>query len=571
MHEDNYYPWLSIWFEPSETIRHVMASGRLKIITIILFVAEGYVTTWMMPGLPTHSIFFGALLGVLLWPMTAFIALVYYLLGRLFRGQARYKEVFAVLVLSTIPNIAASIIVWIAGAPLLEKILDYGVGLWVGILIVAMYATVENFSKVRALVVMLLTALVVVMIATLIEHYMKTENSAKHAPNAEMYHKIIRQKVDANASAKTISELVVAGYDYVMDSDEAFRAYSVRYLDMFQTDTWQRNTMKTRDKMWLDAFAQSEMSDESLDPFFEQIIAFNNQGQEGNTTWNLIAKEIPDNYIEYLDKKLQVMLESNITVPMVTLYDETGNRIRDMNHSRQFFVSQIYNRIGDFYSDEQGVDSWALRYTKKGIKACPLNPNTLHMTSYYDNNATANVARYDRIMRLINGHEELYEYATTALYNNLGYQIYEANMTQRYDTALTLLQDAYDKDSDFTNSLATISCIYEYKKKQVKSYQVLEKEALNFLNSSDKALENQLTRYWVFVRRLISVSYDLHDYGMTQYVCEKYLKIKDADYEECQTDLDAIAKLSPEAKSHPIYSVWEKYDDQLDEAFMEAK
>ncbi len=437
-------------------------------------------------------------------------------LGKLFRGQAAYRQIVALTAASSLIAMVPSIL------SLLDTVTSTGISrivllsgnavfnLWSTILFVVMLTHVEKFAVWKGIVVTLILGGAVGGVVAALNR-IDIGHGSLDIPS---YIQTIQKDLDNNVSAKKIAAKVIAGYEGVYGSDEAFLSYSDRLFDLFVKDPWQ-----------------------------------------------LVRKDLPDNYVEYLDRKLQQMLTRPIATPPVTLYTPDGETIEDANRSRRYFVSEVYKRIGEFYDEEQGVSNWALRYAEKGLKVCPDNPDLLFLASYYDTNATANVARYDRVLKLIAKSDALLDREISALYNNLGFQIWEANMTRRYDEAIGYLQKAYDSDHDKVYSLANIASILLERGEVPKAYQTLEKEVFRFLDMDRATAEEVSKYYWIFVRNIIGTSFKAGDYAMTKEVCARYLTWVDTAYEECLKDLDKIDKTPRTAWPTPRYPVWRHYQE----------
>ncbi len=556
----DYSPWITIWFEPAKTIDGVRKGNHYRSTLFLIILVGALVTFW---GDKTfhNPVVLSVMVSVMVLGCAILIALmtlVIFWIAKLFKGKATYRDVFAVVVLDAIPDLIPSLFDSL-NISALNSILNTGFGIWSIIIFIAMLSHVEQFSKWKAFAVFIIEMLIIGL-GVYVFMQVSKEKHISPAERIQMLHNL--QKRHTKADLDALPPLAIDGYDDVYDSGKAFQEYSQELFDLFETNTWKSATMKTRDKQWISALTEANVTQEDLDPFFDQITAMNDEGNEDNQTWNLILKEIPDNYVEFLDRRMQMLLESNVTVPLVTLYTPEGKAVRDMNHSRAYFVSTIYHRIGEFYDEEQDASNWALRYELKGTKACSLNPNTLYLSSIYDDNASANVQRYDRVMKLIQVDDTLLDYVTESLYNNLGFQIYEANLTHRFDEAIGYLEKAYAMDNTYVYSLVTISAIKKRRGHLKEAYQTIEKEAVKFIEMDDKAISDLPKNYWIFGQDLIDTSFEARDYNMTRYVCKKYLKIHDPKYEECLSDLKKIDKLTAGKKRKPIYSVWQQYENK---------
>ena len=557
----DYSPWISIWFEPAKTIDSVRKGNHYRSTLFLIMLVTALVTFWGDKTFHNPVVLSVMVVGYAI--IIALMTLVIFWIAKLFKGKATYRDVFAVVVLGAIPDLIPSLFDSL-NISVLSSILNTGFGVWGMIIFIAMLSHVEQFSKWKALIVFVIEMLIIGL-GVYVFMQVSKEKHISPTERIQMLHNL--QKNHKKADLDALPPLAIDGYDDVYDSSKAFQEYSQELFDLFEKNTWKRATMKTRDKQWINALTEANITQEDLDPFFDQITAMNDEGNEDNQTWNLILKEIPDNYVEFLDRRMQTLLESNVTVPLITLYTPEGKPIRDMNHSRAFFVSKIYDRIADFYDDEQGAANWALRYELKGVKACPLNPNTMYMAAYYDNNDTESIPRYEAVLKLIQVTNDLLDYETSAVYNNFGYALFNASMTNRYDEAIRYLEKSYAMDHTHVYSLASISGIYQERGEPKKAYQVLENEAIKFLEMDDASIEDLPGNYWIFARRLVGASFDAKDYNMTQYVCQKYLKIHDPKYKKCLKYLKTIDELNASTKEKPLYSVWKNYADQQAEAF----
>ena len=561
MKDAYYYPWLGIWFEPSDTIAYLRDKRHAWFVLLFLLLFNGLTLTFDTVDMAAIQPLYYTLMTGIAGAVLVVYGFLVYLAGKLLKGKARLFEVIVASFLSTFPSIAAY---FIGVASLsISSALEHIFKIWSLVIFVAMVAHIEQFSKIKSLIVNLIAVIPIVLIAGYLGAFEDdTKNQAQALLSQHTSHP--SEAEDALKPPSTTPSGI--GFK----NDPEFIEYSKKIFERHEPNNWKRASMNTQTQSWISTLSESNITQEDLDLFFEQIETIQKASQQMSGTSKKIFESLPYTYTRYLDQKLQKMLDSSIQVPLTTLYTETGETIRDMNRSRHFFVSQVYNRIGDFYDDELDDKSTALSYVKKGVQACPLNPNTLHMASYYDDNATANVARYDRVLKLIQKSDTLFDYALSAVKNNLGFQIYRADMTERYDEAIGYLHEAYDHDNDMAYSLATIASIYNERNQTQKAYKSLEVEALRFLGYDDDTIKDLDNRYWTFGRQLIDTSFAAKDYRVTRYVCNKYLKHHDKDYETCLDDLKKIRHLPKDKKITPVYSVWDQYLRNLDAVFGEA-
>jgi hypothetical protein len=561
-----YYPWLSVWQAPRKTIDHVMQSDRFKSIFFFLVLINGVINAieFAPEGRRIIPISLAAITFVvfLFWVIAGF----FYWLGKLFHGQATFKEVLTAVLLSTIPSMVDALVRYLIGDTFVYTS-NAIFSVWALSIFVVMYAHVEKISLWKSTGV---TALLFLLFAAIGFWLYTDEERALDDFNATIQAELIRDKIQKNASPKTIASLVTAGYSSLSlrPNDKDFLTYSDKVFDLFVHDVAQRDAMKKRNKMWLGALSEGNITQEKLDPFFEQVVALNDGAGEGNTTWSVILDDLPDDYMDFMEKKLREYSRSDRAVPLVTLYTQTGEEIRDMNHSRRYFISEVHKRMAEFYDEEQECKTWAAVYAERGMKYCTLNPDLLFMLAYYDDNATANVQRYDTVMKLITKSNDLLGRYETALYNNLAFQITEANMTQRYDEAIGYLQKAYDADHTMVYSLSNIAVIYDERGELKRAYKMLEEETFRLFGLSDQEIKEKETNYWVFARKLIELSYRAKDYETTRYLCGRYLSLIDGEYQECVDDLEKIKAIPSQAREEPLYPMWQHYHEKRAKQFV---
>jgi tetratricopeptide (TPR) repeat protein len=266
-------------------------------------------------------------------------------------------------------------------------------------------------------------------------------------------------------------------------------------------------------------------------------------------------------YLNHLEFFLAGVLEHNLTVPLVTLYDIQGKEIKSMQNSREYFVSEAYKRMSEFVEEELNKEDLALTYAKNSIATCDLNPDAIFHYAYSIDNANEEIELLKRVVKLIQKSDALFDRDTYALYNNLGFSIWNAGKEEQYDTALKYLEIAYkDSDGEGVNSLGTMANIYIAQKKYEEAYEIIKDPVYAFLHNKDTdIIESADSAYWYFIRIAIDTAYALKDNNTTKYMCEKYFLLKDKEYEDCHTYIKAIEKVSDSTK--PIYSFWKLYTE----------
>jgi tetratricopeptide (TPR) repeat protein len=306
--------------------------------------------------------------------------------------------------------------------------------------------------------------------------------------------------------------------------------------------------------------SQNKLNEESFDTFFEHLEILDTFTKDTNTTSDLIASRLPNIYLYFMDKTLENLQNSNVHVPIITLYKKDGTTLEELNTSRNYLISETYERMSDFCDEAENVSCSVLAYVQKAVKSSSLNPNALFSYAYHlDDYDEKSITLLEDALALISTSSELFRFNRDAIYNNLGYLIYTNSQTEKYDKALQYLEKAYKLNSDSVYSLATMSSIYRKQKAYGSAYKVMEHEAYQLLHANRTTLLDKEPNYWIFVRSLIQTSYEFKDYNTTLYVCDLYAKLKDTSYEKCHQYIKEIKSLPKPHTITPLYSFWKLY------------
>ncbi|ANU27152.1 Yip1 family protein [Planococcus versutus] len=124
-YRDNLNPFTAIWTRPRETVRYVIEEKESN-FSFLLIVLSGFVAVLIgnqgaEQGFPLLGVL---LMALLVGPLAAIVgtsvgAGIYLLIGRLFKGQATYKEMFRAVLTSQITQIwlIPFILLWILLSP----------------------------------------------------------------------------------------------------------------------------------------------------------------------------------------------------------------------------------------------------------------------------------------------------------------------------------------------------------------------------------------------------------------------------------------------------------------------
>ena len=561
------YPWIKIWNNPIDTLQYMLK--EMHPINLMLLWFSGIFLNAFYAELYVSSDDIGLWVYILAGVIVTFIdILTISVLINIFGGKnVNFKEGMVLVLLSFIPMLVANIILYIDSTIfslpsvvlyvwsivlLVKFIKASGLTLWKSISIVFIY--------------MILFVLLLVRTSTIKDH----SSSSPIDLNATACLSKIDQLREQENTKENINQTVAyvsRGYDVVVDNKQKFKTYNDAILQRFFNDSWRDKSMQTSSEQWINLQDKKNLSEEGFDTFIEQLEYLDTLAEDEENLTSILAYTMANQYIDFMDKVLQKLLKSNVEVPLVTLYNTKSETIEDINSSRNYFISNIYLKISDYCDDAQNIACYAEGYSQKAVETSALNPNALHMQGYLTEDKKLEIKSLDRLLLLIKKSDALFDYSLDAVYNNLGYAIYSDSQKERYDEALKYLRKAYELNHDSVYSLASMSSIYMERGEEKNAYEVLKGEANVFFHTSDETLEEKPSTYWNFVRNLMSTSFEFEDYNTTKYVCDKYLKMIDPDYEDCKEYLTKIAKkdLRHIKPHYSFWKLWTKHSDILNE------
>jgi hypothetical protein len=514
------------------------------------------------------STFFGGSTDVVLQLLfsisfTIVVLLYIILFSKLLGGKATRKEVLVSLVLSGIP----SYVVALVALPYndfeeytLVMFIYSAVAIWCLILHIIALAYVQKFSKLKASIVVLTLyfAIAIFYLLIILSPYVPLLDKSK--TTVEQQIEIIDALIEDNLSngSAIVAGFASVGYEDFIDTPSKFKAYNEQIITRMHTDVWQRNNHIMQTNLWVDIASKKHLTHETFSPFFNQLETLDNDvGERNSTLWKSFAKELPDVYIEYMEKQLNTLSDSNVTVDEVELFTIDGTVLHDSNASRAYLLSQQFVRLSEFCDDAKHIYCDAEVYAKRATEISGLNPNAFFYYAYLSDDAHLNVERLERGLQLIWVSDELLTNQVAALYNNYGYAILQSEQKAKYNEAITYLKKAYHLESSYVMSLASISTMYQEQNKIEDAYNTLAYETYKLFRLSDDELLDTDNYYEIFFRHVISTSYTFKDYNTTEYLCNRYLKLKESDYEECHTYLKEIQVL--QKYPIPTHSFWHLY------------
>lgn len=342
-----------------------------------------------------------------------------------------------------------------------------------------------------------------------------------------------------------ITDMIILAYKKYSNNRETFKNYDTEVHKLFS---------KNIDNSWINISNLKDLERYDFNPFFSKLDDLDTNSK--NSTWNLLSKRLSLIYLYWMDKELEIIKNSDINVPIVKLYTKDGKIIEDINSSRDYLLSNIYTELAEFCEDAENISCSALDYYKKAAQSSELNPNALFDYAYELDLDEESITLLEDTLSLIKVSDRLYDRGTAALYNNLGYAIYKNEITEKYTDALKYLEKAHELENSYVFSLATMASIYREGKSYEQAYNILKNDAYSFFQSSDDELQEKDSNYWIFVRNLITSSYEFKDYNSTKYICDKYEHIQEEKYEYCSDYLEKISKFK---NIKPKYSFWELY------------
>jgi len=376
--------------------------------------------------------------------------------------------------------------------------------------------------------------------------------------NRTAYVQNIANMIDNNLNIYDVASEIYNGYVKLNANTKEFSYYNDEILNIFSKDGWKIKSIMTSIQM-----LSTSTTLESVDMVLENLENISNIKETKNRHYTKLLEFLPYVYLNHLEFFFTGVLENNETVPLVTLYDTHEKEVKSMQSSREYFVSEAYKRMSEFVEDTLNKEDLALTYAKKSVTICDLNPEALFHYAYILDDGEKEIELLERVLKLIEKSDALFDRDTYALYNNLGYSIWNAGKEKKYNKALKYLDKAYkDSDAEGLNSLGTMANIYIEQKKYKEAYEIIKDPVYAFLHKKDSdILESADSAYWYFVRIAIDTSYVLKDNNTTKYICEKYFLLKDKEYEDCHTYIKAIEQVSDSDSTKPIYSFWKLYTE----------
>ena len=565
------YPWLTVWFKPRDTITYMLKHGpywSIALLTLlVVWLNISYVE--LIPSLAKSGYVVSFFVGIIVFLLDIFLL---YVFGKLLKGQASKKEIFFVIILSSIPLGIFAIYEFLPESSILTALVQVFT-IWSIILSIIMLAEVGKFSKWKATLSFFLYY--AVFFAPLIYINKSNLDTSKMDINSSIT--FLQYEMDSNRSAVHIALLAEVGYEDHYDNIQDFAQYNDAILGLFYKEGWKSKTMATQAKIWMSVASQRSLSEDDFETFLEQLETLDTMDADANSTWGKLSKQLPEIYMHLMDRQLERVVSSQIEVPLVTLYTKKGKRLEEMQASRNYLVSNVYVDMADFCDDAQYSLCDAETYAKKAVDTSGLNPNALFFYAYLLDDDRQSIQLLESILPLVEETDDLLDYDLDAVYNNLGYAIYTDKQEEKYDDALIYLKKAYALNKNSVYSVATIAAIHKERKEYQAMYDTLEKETYLFFKMNDDTLADKETNYWTLVKQLISVSYDFNDFNTTQYACKKLLAFHDDSYSACLEKLETIKLKEMNASAVPSHSFWplhsnpELYEKRLEKEENETK
>jgi len=328
-----------------------------------------------------------------------------------------------------------------------------------------------------------------------------------------------------------LTAFMALGYEKVQDDDRAFKAYHKGIVERF----FEGSRIEENSNDWLATLEKKDLKEDAFRPYFKYMKSLDRRTNRANKTRKERNEKIVKASLEFMDKQLEGLLDSNVTVAEVKLFNKEGKHLESMKSSRAYYVSERYREMADFCKKTKAIKCDEEFYIEKAVQSSNLNPNAYFMQAYYSNDTKENIKRLDKVVLLVKNNKSLYHNKLFALYNNLGFDIFKANIEARYDEALGYLKKSYELNNNAVYSLVTMSSIYRKRDEFKKSDEILADEKYAFIHASDDELLEKDNHYWLLARHIIDISKEEDDSNTTAFFCERYLKLHDA-YKECDEE-----------------------------------
>lgn len=367
----------------------------------------------------------------------------------------------------------------------------------------------------------------------------------------EEYIELIK-KNQTTQNSVYIADMIMIGYQKYFQDRKTFKEYTNEVHKLFS-----KKSSKNMNNSWINISTLDKLEISDFDSFLEQLENLNTKDKDESNTWNQLTKRLANIYLYWMEKELEAIKNSNTSVSIVELYKKDGKTIKEVDSSRDYLISKVYIEIADFCEDAEYISCSELDYNKKAVQSSKLNPTALFSYAYHILESDENsIKLLEDVLSLIKVSDKLFDREIAALYNNLGYAIYKHDKTEKYADALVYLEKAYSLNNSYVFSLATIAGIYKENNSDKLIYDVLKNDAYKFLHASNAKLRDKDSNYWIFVRKVITSSYEFKDYNSMKYICNKYEEIKEEKYEYCTDNLKKISELKD---IKPKYSFWKLY------------
>lgn len=274
----------------------------------------------------------------------------------------------------------------------------------------------------------------------------------------------IASMIDDNVSIYDVGSEIFNGYVTLNKKKQQFDNYNDEILHIFPKDKWKIKSILTS----MNILSKS-MTLENVDTALENLETMTNIEVTDDKHYKKLLEFLPYVYLNHLEYLLRDIHDRNQTVALVTLYDTDGKEINSMKRSREYLISEAYKKMSEFSEETLVKKDLAVNYARISINICDLNPDALFHYAYILEDAEEEKVLLERVIRLIQKSDVLFDRDIYSLYNNLGYSLSDSGNEEYEDQALKYLAKAYsESDGKGLNSLGTMSNIYIAQKKYKK-------------------------------------------------------------------------------------------------------
>lgn len=364
----------------------------------------------------------------------------------------------------------------------------------------------------------------------------------------EEYVSKIEENLKNNSESLT-KDLIINGYKIYSNEKDTFFKYNDKIFKIVtNTDLNSSNWIKISD--------ENKLTSSSFNLFIQGIKNIPDIFSK-NEKWKDLAPIIQNIYLYFMEQQLEKIKNSNIDVSIIKLYQKDGTTLEDKDSSRRYIISEIYKDISNICEEDKNNLCKPIKYLEEGFNSSALNPDILFSYAYETSYLKKEIELLESFLEITKVSDELFNFTKGSVYNNLGYAIYLAKETKKFDKALEYLNKA--KEEGFLFSVATISSIHKYRGDYELAFKALKPIAYQFFHASDEALKEEDENHYVVINNLISTSYEFKDYNTTKFVCDRYSKIYNKENEDCFEYLKTIDELSVDKMPKPKFSFWNLY------------